>query len=223
MPLPPALAARLKARGLIKAGQSAEPEEEIIAEDYSGEMENEPPEEEELQILLNNTGLPMGWWKVKDPKSGFFYFWDSETDKVKWTSPEGVPEPEITMKPPEAPNIQPLPPGLIGPMVGQIVEQPETAGRNVFKVPRHQKRREERDSRRKRKREDELDPMDPASYSDVPRGTWSTGLPKTNEAKTGVDSTATGPLFQMRPYPSPGAVLRANAAATNKEDGGDLG
>lgn len=45
-----------------------EPEEEIIAEDYSGEMENEPPEEEELQILLNNTGLPMGWWKVKDPK-----------------------------------------------------------------------------------------------------------------------------------------------------------
>ena len=44
------------------------------------------------------------------------------------------------------------------------------------------------------------------------RGTWSTGLPKKDEAKTGVDVTANGPLYQMRPYPAPGAVLRANAA-----------
>lgn len=44
------------------------------------------------------------------------------------------------------------------------------------------------------------------------RGSWSSGLPKRNEAKTGADTTAAGPLFQQRPYPSPGAVLRANAA-----------
>jgi len=44
------------------------------------------------------------------------------------------------------------------------------------------------------------------------RGSWSTGLTSGDEAKTGVDSTASGPLFQMRPYPSPGAILRANAA-----------
>lgn len=44
------------------------------------------------------------------------------------------------------------------------------------------------------------------------RGSWSSGLPKHNEAKTGADTTASGPLFQQRPYPSPGAVLRANAA-----------
>ncbi|CAG03933.1 unnamed protein product, partial [Tetraodon nigroviridis] len=43
-------------------------------------------------------------------------------------------------------------------------------------------------------------------------GSWSSGLPKRNEAKTGADTTAAGPLFQQRPYPSPGAVLRANAA-----------
>ena len=42
------------------------------------------------------------------------------------------------------------------------------------------------------------------------RGTWSTGLDRSGEAKTGVDVTASGPLFQQRPYPSPGAVLRAN-------------
>ena len=50
------------------------------------------------------------------------------------------------------------------------------------------------------------------------RGTWSTGLPKQNEAKTGVDITASGPLYQMRPYPSPGAVLRANKKPPPKTD-----
>lgn len=43
------------------------------------------------------------------------------------------------------------------------------------------------------------------------RGSWTTGLDAKGSAKTGVDSTASGPLYQMRPYPSPGAVLRANA------------
>ena len=42
------------------------------------------------------------------------------------------------------------------------------------------------------------------------RGTWSSGLERGIEAKTGVDSTANGPLFQMRPYPSPGAILKMN-------------
>ncbi|GAQ79852.1 polyglutamine-binding protein 1 [Klebsormidium nitens] len=54
-----------------------------------------------------------------------------------------------------------------------------------------------------------LDPMDPSSYSDAPRGGWSTGLK--GIAPRAADTTATGPLFQQRPYPSPGAVLRANA------------
>lgn len=48
------------------------------------------------------------------------------------------------------------------------------------------------------------------------RGLWSSGLPKRNEAKTGADTTAAGPLFQQRPYPSPGAVLRANAEHTRR-------
>ncbi|XP_039586983.1 polyglutamine-binding protein 1 [Passer montanus] len=68
------------------------------------------------------------------------------------------------------------------------------------------------------RKDEELDPMDPSAYSDAPRGTWSTGLPKRNEAKTGADTTAAGPLFQQRPYPSPGAVLRANAEASRGKD-----
>merc|ERR1712183_602252 len=53
--------------------------------------------------------------------------------------------------------------------------------------------------RNKAPAKDALDPMDPASYSDIPRGKWSDGLPtQAAEAKTGVDSTASGVLFQMR-------------------------
>ncbi|GLH03141.1 Polyglutamine-binding protein 1 [Gryllus bimaculatus] len=64
-----------------------------------------------------------------------------------------------------------------------------------------------------------LDPMDPAAYSDTPRGTWSTGLERKNEAKTGADTTAAGPLYQMRPYPSPGDVLRANSKTSEPREG----
>jgi polyglutamine-binding protein 1 len=42
------------------------------------------------------------------------------------------------------------------------------------------------------------------------RGGWSAGLEMRDTAKTGADVTAAGPLFQQRPYPSPGAVLRMN-------------
>ncbi|NXH15804.1 PQBP1 protein, partial [Bucco capensis] len=73
-------------------------------------------------------------------------------------------------------------------------------------------------SKKSSRKEEELDPMDPSAYSDAPRGTWSTGLPKRNEAKTGADTTAAGPLFQQRPYPSPGAVLRANAEASRGKE-----
>ena len=85
-----------------------------------------------------------------------------------------------------------------------------------------EKRREEerRIVGRKRKgrggdAEDSLDPMDPSAYSDVPRGSWSSGLEE-GGGKRGVDSTASGPIFQQRPYPSPGDILRANAARENQ-------
>uniref|UniRef100_H2ZX07 Polyglutamine-binding protein 1 n=1 Tax=Latimeria chalumnae TaxID=7897 RepID=H2ZX07_LATCH len=94
----------------------------------------------------------------------------------------------------------------------------EKVEREEVRDRRHQRREEiapySKGKKGREKRDEELDPMDPSAYSDAPRGSWSTGLPKRNEAKTGADTTAAGPLFQQRPYPSPGAVLRANAEAT---------
>ncbi|CAN0890654.1 Polyglutamine-binding protein 1 [Linum grandiflorum] len=62
--------------------------------------------------------------------------------------------------------------------------------------------------------DDELDPMDPSAYSDAPRGGWVVGLKGVQPRAA--DTTATGPLFQQRPYPSPGAVLRKNAEAASQ-------
>ncbi|KAK4282005.1 hypothetical protein QN277_013435 [Acacia crassicarpa] len=63
--------------------------------------------------------------------------------------------------------------------------------------------------------DDELDPMDPSSYSDAPRGGWVVGLKGVQPRAA--DTTATGPLFQQRPYPSPGAVLRKNAEIASQK------
>ncbi|CAD6235349.1 unnamed protein product [Miscanthus lutarioriparius] len=79
-----------------------------------------------------------------------------------------------------------------------------------------------RKDHRKRNRpdDDELDPMDPSSYSDAPRGGWVVGLKGVQPRAA--DTTAAGPLFQQRPYSSPGAVLRKNAevATHGKKRGG---
>ncbi|KAF3340053.1 protein binding protein isoform X1 [Carex littledalei] len=71
--------------------------------------------------------------------------------------------------------------------------------------------------------DDELDPMDPSSYSDAPRGGWGVGLKGVQPRAA--DTTASGPLFQQRPYPSPGAVLRRNAeiASQSKNHKGSRG
>lgn len=58
---------------------------------------------------------------------------------------------------------------------------------------------------------DGSDPMDPSSYSDAPKGGWTSGMD--GFQPSAADSTASGPLFQSRPYPSPSAVLRANQKA----------
>ncbi|XP_019175111.1 PREDICTED: uncharacterized protein LOC109170440 isoform X2 [Ipomoea nil] len=73
-----------------------------------------------------------------------------------------------------------------------------------------------RDNRKRTYSEDdELDPMDPSAYSDAPRGGWVVGLKGVQPRAA--DTTATGPLFQQRPYPSPGAVLRKNAEIASQK------
>ncbi|XP_068195876.1 polyglutamine-binding protein 1 [Antennarius striatus] len=217
MPLPPALLARLAKRGIVKPSDQ-EVDEEIIAEDYD---DNNVDYES-----TRHENLPPNWYKVFDPACGLPYYWNVESDLVTWLSPND-PGAVIT-KPAKKIRVEA---GDERPE--RHFEKPDRERERERERDRERDRKRERErdedrdrDRRKHRREDvvpygknkrgrkddEMDPMDPSAYSDAPRGSWSSGLPKRNEAKTGADTTAAGPLFQQRPYPSPGAVLRANAA-----------
>ena len=97
------------------------------------------------------------------------------------------------------------------PSVGPMGDDDSAAGRKnrAERIREEQMQRHQaRPPRRGGKKEDEVDPMDPSAYSDAPRGGWTAGLE--GSQPRAADTTASGPLFQSRPYPSPGAVLRAN-------------
>ncbi|XP_044856342.1 polyglutamine-binding protein 1 [Mauremys mutica] len=199
MPLPVALQSRLAKRGLLKHVEP-EPEEEVIAEDY----DDDHVDYEATRI----ENLPPNWYKVFDPICGLPYYWNMENDLVSWLSPND-PNSIITKATKKLKNSL---------EADEKPERPyEKPEREEVKERRYHRREELAPypkSKKSSRKDEELDPMDPSAYSDAPRGTWSTGLPKRNEAKTGADTTAAGPLFQQRPYPSPGAVLRANAEAS---------
>ncbi|KAL1269505.1 hypothetical protein QQF64_031794 [Cirrhinus molitorella] len=215
MPLPPALLARLAKRGIVKQSDH-EAEEEIIAEDY-----DDNNVDYEATRLEN---LPTNWYKVFDPACGLPYYWNVETDLVSWLSPN---DPAAVIS--KAAKKQKGDTGH-DKGDGHYEKTERDRDRDRERDREHRDRDRDRDRRMRRddsapyskskrggpgggrkQQQEEMDPMDPSAYSDAPRGSWSTGLPKRNEAKTGADTTAAGPLFQQRPYPSPGAVLRANA------------
>ncbi|KAJ1530794.1 hypothetical protein ONE63_005644 [Megalurothrips usitatus] len=183
--------------------------------------------------MLKKYPLPDNWKEVYDPGVGRHYYWDTDTDVVSWLPPthpkasismcaahlreerhlaEGDHDDEEEDEEDEEEEKEDAPEEM-----EDDKEQQEEAA-----AERKRRQREDRDRQRARGRQkvrdNDLDPMDPASYSEAPRGTWSSGLQQQNEAKTGVDVTASGPLYQMRPYPSPGAILRANKKPPPKNE-----
>ncbi|XP_063831342.1 polyglutamine-binding protein 1 [Ostrinia nubilalis] len=269
MPLPPALAARLAKRGLLKpnSGDSnndqvpVQANEEIIAEDYDSKPEDhnkeyfwegiegvnvDPikghkgcpnknniyhecskfcvktwkqgklvPDESYLENkrkVLELWPLPPGWEEVYDEGCGQHYFWNVHNNLVSWlppAHPRAAPsesaahlrEERLLKEGDESENSSDE--------SDQEVPQQPTKEKRRERREREKETVHRRDKKRPRVKDNDLDPMDPASYSDIPRGNWSAGLDR--HAKTGVDTTASGSLYQMRPYPAPGAILAANA------------
>jgi len=173
--------------------------------------------------------LPDGWREMYDAGLGRHYYWCTKTDKVSWLPP-GHPKAKITDAASKVREAMALKKSEEKFKVDNDDamdldsdnDDSDEEDRRIEEQRRREKERRKEEERRivgsskKRKgrgeEEGALDPMDPASYSDVPRGTWSTGLEAGGGGKGGVDSTASGPIFQQRPYPSPGDILRANAA-----------
>ncbi|KAL1763172.1 polyglutamine-binding protein 1 isoform X3, partial [Sigmodon hispidus] len=125
-------------------------------------------------------GLPPSWYKVFDPSCGLPYYWNVETDLVSWLSLHD--------------------PNFVVSKSAKKLRNTNADAEDKEELALYPKNKKEVS-----RRDEELDPMDPSSYSDASRGTWSTGLPKKNGAKTSTDTTAAGPLFQQHPFPSSGA------------------
>lgn len=275
MPLPPALAARLAKRGLLRPNTNKDASnetvqiqanEEIIAEDYDNKPDEvnskehfwegiegvnvDPikghkgcpnkyniyhecskycvktwkqgkiaPSEDyvELKIkVLDIWPLTPGWETVYDEGTGHFYFWNVHNNLVSWLPP-GHPRAVPSESAAHLREERLLKEGDESDDSSEASDQEVPQQYHKEKRPDRKERDREmvhhRDKRRHRVKDNDLDPMDPASYSDIPRGNWTAGLDA--HAKTGVDSTASGSLYQMRPYPAPGAILAANAKQTS--------
>lgn len=172
------------------------------------------PSEEYLELkrkVLELWPLPHGWEEVYDEGYGRHYFWNVHNNMVSWYPPVN-PKAVITESAAHLREERLL-------KEGDESDDSSESDQEVPVQPTKEKKKERRerdkemvhhrDSKRPRVKDNDLDPMDPASYSDIPRGKWTAGLD--THAKTGVDSTASGSLYQMRPYPAPGAILAANA------------
>ncbi|XKL68704.1 hypothetical protein PGB90_006473 [Kerria lacca] len=189
--------------------------------------------------MLEKYTLPENWLEVYDPGTGRYYYWDEENDVVSWLPPSH-PRALITDSAAHFREERHMVEGDRYSDNEKKSNSDEGSSSDSSSSSTEIKRRkkkynssdkdsdqsdEERRTKTKPSRVNEryipkhrnkvkkndIDPMDPAAYSNIPRGGWSDGLNKGLEAKTGADTTATGPLYQMRPYPNPGAVLRANA------------
>ncbi|KAL3136817.1 hypothetical protein ABBQ38_005530 [Trebouxia sp. C0009 RCD-2024] len=196
--------------------------------------------------------LPPGWAAAKDPNSGQKYYFNTATGQTQWTKPSSSSAPAASASVSAAASTAPFiaADAFSGPRQGYVYKQGSqgtgyykdtgpmavqvppaaaaaTAVESAPAVPsRALAGRAEGGMKppsarpAKKARRDAFDPMDPSSYSDAPQGGWSSGL--AGAQPRAADTTATGPLFQQRPYPSPGAVLRANAAAIGR-DAPDIG
>lgn len=236
MPLPAALAAKLAKRGLVSAPKPSDkentskeskvalacPNKYNIYHDcttwcqmhWKIQSTPEPRYLKNIRKLLEKYPLPKNCTELFDAGIGRYYYWDMEKNLVSWLPPS---HPKSVQSEPAAKLRQ----KLKDPHEDQEVPRSESEKKRDKHRERRDKEREERrhrhedrDRGRKRSKRDDLDPMDPAAYSDIPRGTWSDGL-ETNKSKA--DTTASGALFQQRPYPSPGDVLEANKQKSAKK------
>lgn len=192
--------------------------------------------------LLVRYPLQKDWVHIWDAGCGAYYFWNKLDDTVSWLPPKHPKavisksaatlrresdRPDFTETPDDddsataashQPSMMPnqssnSPPHILDEIPERYVKPApvykKTKSRDIEKILRTKKGR-----RQYHESSEKLDPMDPAAYSDCARGKWSSGL--NPEERNAADTTASGALFQSRPYPSPGEVLRVNKGGAGK-------
>jgi len=159
---------------------------------WSNRRSNGPDPDSEYaakyKAMMSKFGpLPEHWQEKWDPGCRRHYYWCTKTDKVSWLPP-GHPKAKITEA---ASHVREMIQNQIhmDPEVEESDDDDEHAmdldsdsehdEEEDRQMREKEHRREEKREERKRVRDTgSLDPMDPASYSDVARGSWSSGLEK---------------------------------------------
>jgi polyglutamine-binding protein 1 len=194
---------------------------------WKGVLTPDPRYMRNMQKLLFKYPLPNSWTEVFDKGLGRYYYWNMENDLVSWLPPSHprsiktlsaakLREKRIVAAENESRNEKES---------EKDKDNDNDSDEEEKSHHKHSDRRDrdrDRDDRRHRredrhgrkKRREDLDPMDPAAYSDIPQGTWSDGL---ENNKTRADNTASGVLYQQRPYPAPGEVLASNKEKSKKK------
>eukprot|EP00210_Caulerpa_lentillifera_P008435 g8047.t1 len=143
--------------------------------------------------------LPPNWYKDTDPNSGADYYYNPVNGITQWEYPKQQHNSEFY----PCAKFSGYSPGYVykmGPQgLGYYLDRLHVNTTPVNSTP------VQRRPTRRRKTTNQVDPMDPSSYSDAPRGDWSSGL--SGAQPKAADTTAVGPLFQQRPYPSPGTFF----------------
>lgn len=173
------------------------------------------------------------WVYIWDAGCEAYYFWNKDDDLVSWLPPKHPKAvlgksasalrsekdmPDLSTEAADNSEMPMLPPPSRSPPPSQEYHQKplipkKNKSRDLEKILRTKKGR-----RQFYESSETVDPMDPAAYSDIPKGRWSAGLEAEGRA---ADSTANGPLFQQRPLPSPGDILRAQGKRKDTEDNSD--
>eukprot|EP00903_Cladosiphon_okamuranus_P018223 g16762.t1 len=180
--------------------------------------------------------LPAGWKELKDPKTGGVYYWNQSEGATTWVRPTGPPSEGggggTTPGLPEGWK------AVTHAATGQTHYVHEASGKRSYALPGSQpeassssspqqqgqshaergggaaggrgsdgRNRSGSDRPKKKGRGGgsswAIDPLDPTGKTG---GKWSDGLVQVGERMA--DSTASGPLWQQRPYPAPGKILR---------------
>jgi len=152
--------------------------------------------ESKYKAMMEHIGeLPEEWQEKWDPGTGRHYYWCTRTDKVSWLPP-GHPKAKITEAASHVremiQNQIHMEPDRDEDEDSEDEEEDDEHAMDLDSDMESDHEEEERRRREKEKRKEEkrrehksksrdsgtLDPMDPASYSDTPRGNWSSGLDK---------------------------------------------
>ena len=144
----------------------------------AGKTQPDPEYADKHKRMMARYGpLPDSWKEQYDPGTGRHYYWCTRTNRVSWLPP-GHPKARVTEAASEVRELVHSQLHLDEDDDDEAMEL--DSDMESDEETEHQQRREPVTKRRSRGGSDKVDPMDPSSYSDTPRGTWSSGLEQAN-------------------------------------------